>query len=119
MGAASTNRLIADRRSSGVRAKWQRKFIAQREIAQTIEADITERTDAKIAALKTQLVTAQVGEMEFRRRLSEFVRHHPAAAEIAELKERGYFARLWWALGFARTAQMNFERARSPRCDAF
>jgi hypothetical protein len=108
MGAASTDRLIAKRR------RGQR--IANQHVAEMKANMLEDRAriwrqahEAIERERQKRLDTDQRAE-GLQAKLDVMYANGPSVLEIVQVKARGFFGRLWWALGFARTGLLRYER---------
>ena len=110
MGAASTDRLHKQRKASARKSRWPRKY--RRHIVELREEVAETHRDAERqvrAALdrEAEVVRENVGLQD---QLKTIYENGPAVFEIVEMKQRWIGARLWWALRFAWSKKLRFER---------
>ena len=109
MGAASTDRLIAQSRSQARKSRWPKKFkkridALHEEIAEThrnAEQQINAALDREANGVKIRVALED--------RIRELESNAPAAAEWAGIKKRWFGARWWWALWRGLRGRMRFE----------
>jgi hypothetical protein len=110
MGAASVGRQIARKRSRKRKARWPQKLKNVRARCQEQIAEVqanAERAVNDALVREGLMVTANV---ELQSRLDALYLNGPGVVEITHMMQRGFFARLWWALGRAFTGKMRFQR---------
>ena len=110
MGAASTDRLVQGRRARKRKASWPTRMKKLKSDLMQDRALVWKQAHDKIAEARDAQDQAEADAQQLRRRLSAMYENGPAVLEIVQVKERGFFGRIWWALGFAFTRKLRWEK---------
>jgi len=65
---------------------------------------VADEARGEIARLSAELLSSE-------QRFRDLAARGPDLIEMHDVRRRGFLGRLWWALGFARTGRMRYERA--------
>ena len=106
MASAATERLLSQRKARKRKARWPQKIKNLRTRCEEEIADAQRKSREHIEAFDEELRQA-------RSRIFMLEHHGPSVVEIVDVKTRGFFRRLWWALRFVFGKTLEYERTRS------
>lgn len=110
MGAASTDRLVKGRQSRKRKARWPGKYKRLKDSLEERAAVIEKAAADKVRDADKRVADITEHNRELQQQIDTLYANGPAAVEVVHVKQRNIIVRLWWAVCFALTRKLWFER---------